>query len=704
MSEISKLIIPGNTVPYDLRDDYAREKIQNNNFIIKSSMRFSNLNLSSIIDNADLEPYDGLTIHILCIEEEGVTPIAPFMIKLNDTINYSVFIPSEDIIPTQVKVGEIYSYMLLGESDKKVITWTWYPLDDKMELQGIDIISYSNTNSDAAAAYARITYDINHNRLPIIKYDATSTLYENNPIYLTFVHDNINGNSVYKFSSIGAYNEHYSLSMEQTSANPDTYAWNTFTSDKVLTSSAFYNGQDKLAFRNAIEAGRTTRKNYYLDYGPNNTATRIVDATIDDLFPLDVNTIVTVMANCSIIEDGLPSAQFDSSLFSDYYIFYPLSQSDDGLTAYLYTLIPDTDFVTFYLLVIAVEQIGTDLVTVDNWTISLKNISLQNLGIGYGYCSTALATLAKTATISNYRITIGGLVAIKFTYSVPANSTLNITSTGAKSIYYKGAAIQSNIIQSGDTALFVYTGTAYELLTTTSKNSLPLTTSTDYIVSTTAASTTTKTATLSGFALPTAANPSGRTIAINFINSVPANAKLNISSTGARNIICNNANVTANTIQANDVVTLESYWNSSLNTAQYIVRAIDRNNIRHVYQNMLGIHNASTESANGHIYESPTDIKGYWSATMSTGSTTATAPTVYFYNMTNGFADIAPDMTNQLIGSAYVEIGSKGYEAPIILDEIATTTPVYLRAHLANFTAGANSTPTYHLQIACPKK
>ena len=127
-----------------------------------------------------------------------------------------------------------------------------------------------------------------------------------------------------------------------------------------------------------------------------------------------------------------------------------------------------------------------------------------------------------------------------------------------------------------------------------------------------------------------------------------SNAKLNISYTGARNIICNNANITANTIQANDVVTLESYWNSSLTTptAQYRIRAIDRNNIRHVYQNTLGIHNASTESANGHIYESPTDIKGYWSATMSTGSTTATAPTVYFYNMTNGFADIAPDMTN----------------------------------------------------------
>ena len=111
-------------------------------------------------------------------------------------------------------------------------------------------------------------------------------------------------------------------------------------------------------------------------------------------------------------------------------------------------------------------------------------------------------------------------------------------------------------------------------------------------------------------------------------------------------IICNNENIGANTIQANDVVILESSWNASLATAQYIVRAIDRNNIRHVYENSIRIRNTTINNASGHIYESPTDIKGYWSATISTGSTTATNPTIYLYNSTNGFTNIAPDMVH----------------------------------------------------------
>lgn len=50
--------------------------------------------------------------------------------------------------------------------------------------------------------------------------------------------------------------------------------------------------------------------------------------------------------------------------------------------------------------------------------------------------------------------------------------------------------------------------------------------------------------------------------------------------------------------------------------------------------------------------------------------TTVTTPTIYFYNMTNGFTDIVPDVVNQIIGLAYIEIGSKEYTAPIILDKL----------------------------------
>ena len=332
--------------------------------------------------------------------------------------------------------------------------------------------------------------------------------------------------------------------------------------------------------------------------------------------------------------------------------------------------------------------------------------SLNELGICYANCTTAFITTAKTAAATNYKLVLGGLVAIKFTNSVIAHSTLDINDTGAKDIYYNGVAIQSNIIQSGDIALFVYNGRRYELLTTNFKNTLPVT-ETNYIYCNTAAATTIKKAALSDFSLPTGANPSHTTrMAINFEYGVPANAKLNISNTGARNIICNNANITANTIQANDVVTLETYWNAALTTptAQYIVCAIDRNNIRHVYQNTLGINNTSTKNVTGHIYESPIDIKGYLSTTMEIGSVTVTNPSVHIYNNMNSFANVAPDIVGQQIGTAYVQNGAEEYIAPIICDSVIQTTPVSLQTHLANLTIPANSTPSYKLQIICPKK
>ena len=85
------------------------------------------------------------------------------------------------------------------------------------------------------------------------------------------------------------------------------------------------------------------------------------------------------------------------------------------------------------------------------------------LGIGYGTCTTASATAAKTASISSYALTAGGFVSIKFDNDVPAGATLNITSKGAKAIYHRGAAITAGVIKAGDTATFVYS-TYYHLI------------------------------------------------------------------------------------------------------------------------------------------------------------------------------------------------------------------------------------------------
>ena len=87
-----------------------------------------------------------------------------------------------------------------------------------------------------------------------------------------------------------------------------------------------------------------------------------------------------------------------------------------------------------------------------------SNTTYTNVKLGHGYCtcSTAAATVAKTASLSSYTLTTGGIVAVKFTYDVPAGATLNINSKGAKAIYHKGAAITAGVIKAGDTATFIY--------------------------------------------------------------------------------------------------------------------------------------------------------------------------------------------------------------------------------------------------------
>lgn len=88
----------------------------------------------------------------------------------------------------------------------------------------------------------------------------------------------------------------------------------------------------------------------------------------------------------------------------------------------------------------------------------------QSLGFGYGTCSTAEATAAKVVTLSGYNLVTNGYVSVKFSYNVPANSTLNINSRGAKSIRFRSANITSNVIRAGDIATFIYDGTYYVLV------------------------------------------------------------------------------------------------------------------------------------------------------------------------------------------------------------------------------------------------
>ena len=90
--------------------------------------------------------------------------------------------------------------------------------------------------------------------------------------------------------------------------------------------------------------------------------------------------------------------------------------------------------------------------------------SPASLGFGYGVCDTAESTTAKAVNISSYTLVVGGIVAIKFTYGVPANATLNIRTRGAKKIFYNGSAITSGVIKAGDTVTLQYDGTQYQVI------------------------------------------------------------------------------------------------------------------------------------------------------------------------------------------------------------------------------------------------
>lgn len=93
------------------------------------------------------------------------------------------------------------------------------------------------------------------------------------------------------------------------------------------------------------------------------------------------------------------------------------------------------------------------------------NTTYTNVALGQGYATDtrSSAVTAVTASLSSYTLTVGGIVAVKFAYDVPANATLNINSKGAKAIYNRDAPITAGVIKAGDTATFIYT-TYYRLI------------------------------------------------------------------------------------------------------------------------------------------------------------------------------------------------------------------------------------------------
>lgn len=85
--------------------------------------------------------------------------------------------------------------------------------------------------------------------------------------------------------------------------------------------------------------------------------------------------------------------------------------------------------------------------------------------VHYGTCSTAAATAAKTVACTSFTLVTGSRIVVKFTVTnTAANPTLNVNSTGAKAIQYRGAAISAGYLAANRTYEFVYDGTNYQLV------------------------------------------------------------------------------------------------------------------------------------------------------------------------------------------------------------------------------------------------
>ena len=79
-------------------------------------------------------------------------------------------------------------------------------------------------------------------------------------------------------------------------------------------------------------------------------------------------------------------------------------------------------------------------------------------------CPTAAATTTKTVSNDGFTLKKGAILAVRFTYGVPAGATLKVNGGQAYGIYRNNGSIADNIIEAGDTATFLFYDSKFHLL------------------------------------------------------------------------------------------------------------------------------------------------------------------------------------------------------------------------------------------------
>ena len=91
--------------------------------------------------------------------------------------------------------------------------------------------------------------------------------------------------------------------------------------------------------------------------------------------------------------------------------------------------------------------------------------STAPLGFGYGVCSTAGATAAKTVSITNTVLTPGGIIAVHFQSAFTASSpTLSVNGSAAKPIKLYGNAMPMGKVHANTVLVMYYDGTQFNVI------------------------------------------------------------------------------------------------------------------------------------------------------------------------------------------------------------------------------------------------
>lgn len=91
--------------------------------------------------------------------------------------------------------------------------------------------------------------------------------------------------------------------------------------------------------------------------------------------------------------------------------------------------------------------------------------STAPLGFGYGECSTAGATAAKTVSLTNTVLTPGGIIAVNFVNAFTASSpTLAVNGGAAKPIKLYGSALPMGKVHANTVLVMYYDGTQFNVI------------------------------------------------------------------------------------------------------------------------------------------------------------------------------------------------------------------------------------------------